>query len=172
MTARYKLTLAALCAGHFVNDAYSSIIFPLLPLLKQRLDLTTSQVFWLAPLYAITSSLMQPVYGFISDRYARRSFAVLGPLVTGVFVSMIGLASSYPMLVLILMAGGIGIGSFHPQGAAMATAASGERRRVGMAIFSASGTVGYSLGPLAIALIYSSFGLDRTYYSKVTGRKN
>lgn len=169
MTGRYKLTLAVLCAGHFVNDAYSSIIFPLLPLLKQRLDLTTSQVFWLAPLYAISSSLMQPLYGFISDRYARRSFAVFGPAITGVFVSMIGLAPSYGMLILILMAGGIGIGAFHPQGAAMATAASGERRRVGMAVFSASGTVGYSLGPIAIALIYASFGLDRTYYIALVG---
>jgi FSR family fosmidomycin resistance protein-like MFS transporter len=169
MTERHKLTLAVLCAGHFVNDAYSSIIFPLLPLLERRLGLTTSQVFWLAPLYAISSSLMQPLYGFISDRYARRSFAVFGPLVTGVFVSMIGLASSYSMLILILIAGGVGIGSFHPQGAAMATAASGERRRMGMAIFSASGTVGYSLGPIAIALIYTAFGLDRTYYIAIVG---
>ena len=34
-----------------------------------KLGLTPAQVFWLAPLYAISSSLMQPVYGFISDRY-------------------------------------------------------------------------------------------------------
>src|SRR5215469_12268 len=134
--------MAVLCAGHFVSDSYSSIIFPLLPLLKDALHLTTAQVFWLAPLYAVSSSLMQPVYGFISDRYARRSFAVFAPTITGIFVSMIGLAPSYAMLIIILLAGGIGIGSFHPQGAAMAAAASGDRRRIGMAVFSASGTIG------------------------------
>jgi FSR family fosmidomycin resistance protein-like MFS transporter len=169
MTSRQKLTLAALCAGHFVNDSYSSIIFPLLPLLKIKLSLTTSQVFWLAPLYAISSSLLQPVYGIISDRYARRFFAVFGTTITAIFVSMIGLAPSYPALILILIAGGIGIGSFHPQAAAMASAASSERRRIGMAVFSASGTIGYSLGPIAIALLYAAFGLDKTYYIAVVG---
>jgi len=142
MTKKDKVTLAALCAGHFVNDGYSSIIFPLLPLLKDALHLTTAQVFWLAPLYAISSSLMQPVYGFVSDRYARRFFAVFGPAITAVFVSSIGLAPSYAVLVLLLMAGGIGIGSFHPQAAAMASLAAGQRRRVGLSLFSAMGTIG------------------------------
>src|SRR6185295_9036676 len=119
MRARDKVTLAALCAGHFVNDSYSSIIYPLLPLIKVKLGLTTTQVFWLAPLYAISSSLMQPVYGYISDRYARRFFAVFGPTITAVFVSMIGLAPSYGVLVVLLVASGIGVGSFHPQAAAM-----------------------------------------------------
>jgi FSR family fosmidomycin resistance protein-like MFS transporter len=164
MKKRDKLTLAALCAGHFVNDSYSSIIFPLLPLLKAKLALTTGQVFWLAPMYAISSSLLQPVYGIISDRYARRFFAVFAPTITGLFVSMIGLAPSYPVLILLLLGGGFGIGSFHPQAAAMASSAASDRRRVGLAIFSAMGTVGYSTGPLAIALIASAFGLDKTYY--------
>ncbi|HVF89198.1 MAG TPA: MFS transporter [Blastocatellia bacterium] len=164
MIRKEKLTLAVLCAGHFVSDSYSSIIYPLLPVLQAKLSLTTSQVFWLAPLYAISSSLMQPVYGLISDRYARRFFAVFSPTVTAVFVSMIGLAPGYSTLVLVLIAGGVGIGSFHPQAAAMASAASGDRRRVGMAVFSASGTLGFAVGPLAIALLINAFGLDKTWY--------
>lgn len=159
-----RLTLAALCAAHFVNDSYSSIIYPLLPLLQSKLGLTTAQVFWLAPLYAISSSLMQPVYGFISDRYARRFFAVFGPTITAVFVSMIGLAPSYAMLVVLLVAGGIGIGSFHPQAAAMAAAASGERRRIGMAMFSALGTLGFALGPFVITRVVARYGLEHSYY--------
>jgi FSR family fosmidomycin resistance protein-like MFS transporter len=164
MRRRDNLTLTALCAAHFVNDSYSSIIYPLLPLLQTHLALTNAQVFWLAPLYAISSSLMQPVYGFISDRYARRFFAVFGPAITAVFVSMIGLAPSYSMLVLLLVAGGIGIGSFHPQAAAMAAAASGERRRIGMAMFSALGTLGFAFGPLVITRVVARFGLDHSYY--------
>src|SRR6266850_683018 len=119
MLRRDKLTLAVLCAGHFVNDSYSSIIYPLLPLIKLKLGLSAAQIFWLAPLYAISSSLMQPVYGFISDRYFRRFFAVFGPAITGIFVSMIGLAPSYGILIVLLVAGGIGIGSFHPQAPAL-----------------------------------------------------
>ncbi|HWP42119.1 MAG TPA: MFS transporter, partial [Blastocatellia bacterium] len=164
MLTKHRLTFATLCTGHFVNDLYSSIIFPLLPLIKLKLGLTTAQVFWLAPIYAVSSSLMQPVYGMISDRYARRAFAVFGPAITATFVSLIGLAPSYAALMAVLVAGGIGIGSFHPQAAAIASIASGDRRRAGMAIFSASGTLGYAVGPLAIALIVGAYGLEKTYY--------
>ncbi len=169
MTRRDKLTLAALCVGHFVNDSYSSIIFPLLPLLKNNLHLSSGQVFWLAPLYSVSSSLMQPVYGIISDRYARRSFAVFGPAITGLFISMIGLSPSYAGLVLLLVLGGIGIGSFHPQAAAMASAVSGGRKRIGLALFSATGTIGYSIGPIGIALFITLFGFGRTYYAAGIG---
>jgi len=169
MRRRDKLTLAALCAGHFVNDSYSSIIYPLLPLIKIKLGLTAAQIFWLAPLYAISSSLMQPLYGFISDRYFRRFFAVFGPAITGLFVSMIGLAPSYGMLIVLLVGGGIGIGSFHPQGAAMATVAAGDRRRIGMALFSAIGTLGFAVGPLVITRVVSAYGLEHSYYVIGTG---
>jgi FSR family fosmidomycin resistance protein-like MFS transporter len=169
MRRRDKLTLAALCAGHFVNDSYSSIIYPLLPLLKTQLGLTAAQVFWLAPLYAISSSLMQPVYGIISDRYFRRFFAVFGPAITGIFMSMIGLAPTYGILVVLLVAGGIGVGSFHPQAAAMAATAARERRKVGMALFSAIGTLGFAVGPLVITRVVSAYGLHHSYYVIATG---
>jgi FSR family fosmidomycin resistance protein-like MFS transporter len=164
MLRKDKLTLVTLCAGHFVSDSYSSVIYPLLPLLAAKLRLTSSQVFLLAPLYAISSSLMQPVYGVIADRYAKRLFVVFGPVITAVFVSLIGLAPSYAVLMALLMAAGIGIGSFHPQGAAMAAAASGDRRRIGMAMFSAFGTLGFAVGPFMITRLVSAVGLEHSYY--------
>jgi MFS transporter, FSR family, fosmidomycin resistance protein len=169
MRKRDKLILAVLCAGHFVNDSYSSIVYPLLPLLEARLGLSIAQVFWLAPLYAVSSSLMQPVYGIISDRYFRRFFAVAGPALTGIFISMIGLAPSYGLLILVLIGGGIGIGSFHPQAAAMAATAAAGRRRVGMAMFSALGTLGFAFGPLVITRVVKAVGLDHSYYIVFTG---
>jgi len=112
---------------------------------------------------------MQPLYGFISDRYFRRFFAVCGPALTAVFVSMIGLAPSYGILITMLVAGGVGIGSFHPQAAAMASRASGNRKRVGMAMFSALGTLGFAFGPFAITRIVARYGLENSYYVVVVG---
>jgi MFS transporter, FSR family, fosmidomycin resistance protein len=169
MTKKNKLTLAVLCAGHFVNDAYSSTIYPLLPVLGEKLALSTTQLFWLAPLYAISSSLLQPLYGIISDRYAKRFFAVFAPMITAIFVSLIGIAPSYGVLIVLLIGGGFGIGSFHPQGAAIASNASSERRRVGMAIFSAVGTLGFAFGPFAITRLVSAFGLGKSYYAMFIG---
>lgn len=169
MTKKNKLTLALLCAGHFVNDAYSSVIYPLLPMLGEKLALSTTQVFWLAPLYAVSSSLLQPLYGIISDRYARRFFTVFAPAITAIFVSLIGIAPSYGVLMVCLIGGGIGIGSFHPQSAALASHAAGERRRIGMAIFSAVGTLGFAFGPFAITRFVAAFGLDKSFYAMFAG---
>jgi len=169
MGRKEKVTLAALCAGHFVSDSYSSVIYPLLPLIKFKLKLSDPQIFALAPLYAVSSSLMQPLYGIISDRYARKLFAVFSLTVTAVFTSLIGLAPSYAVLMSVLMLAGIGIGSFHPQGAAMAATAAGDRRRVGMAMFSAFGTLGFAVGPLIITRVVATVGLERSYYIAVLG---
>src|SRR5205807_492777 len=57
-----------------------------------------------------------------------------------------------------------GIGSFHPQAAAMASRASGERKRIGMAMFSAFGTLGFAFGPFVITRIVTRFGLEHSYY--------
>lgn len=169
MRRKDKITLGALCAAHFVNDSYSSIIYPLLPLIQIKLSLTDSQVYWLPLLYAISSSLMQPVYGIISDRYARRFFAVFGPAITAIFISMIGLAPSYGALVVVLVGGGIGIGSFHPQAAALASRASGERKRMGLALFSAVGTLGFAFGPFVITRVVERVQLENSYYIVITG---
>jgi FSR family fosmidomycin resistance protein-like MFS transporter len=73
------------------------------------------------------------------------------------------------MLTVLLIAGGIGIGSFHPQGAAMAAVAASERRRVGMALFSAVGTLGFAVGPLVITRVVSAYGLEHSYYVIAAG---
>ena len=77
---RAKFTITLLSTAHFVLDSYSSFIFPLLPLVAVKLDLKPAQVGLLTPTLMITSSLMQPLYGMISDRYLKRSMAVFGPL--------------------------------------------------------------------------------------------
>ncbi len=170
MNQRSKFTITLLSTAHLVLDSYSSFIFPLLPLLAVKLSLKPAQIGVLTPTLMITSSLMQPVYGMISDRYLKRSMAVFGPLIAAVFLSCIGLATSLPMLLALVICGGIGIGSFHPQGAAIvarAAAVDGGGRHQGMvmSVFSSTGTIGYALGPLIIALVVSRFGLERSWYT-------
>jgi FSR family fosmidomycin resistance protein-like MFS transporter len=156
-----------------VLDSYSSFLFQLLPLMTVRLGLRPAQAGWLTPMLMISSSLMQPVYGMISDRYLKRSMAVFGPLVACVFLSLLGTATSLPMMMIFVVIGGIGVGSFHPQGAALvsraASAASadglGKHQGMVMSIFSSAGTVGYALGPILIAAAVSMFGLEHSWYT-------
>lgn len=171
-SAKYTITL--LSTAHLVLDSYSSFLFPLLPLLATKLQLKPAQVGLLTPTLMITSSLMQPVYGLISDRYLKRSMAVFGPLIAAVFLSCIGLANSLPALLLIVICGGIGIGSFHPQSAAIVSRAAmsdglGKHQGLVMSVFSSTGTVGYALGPLIIAAVVSRYGLEHSWYTMFWG---
>ncbi|MDW8240230.1 MAG: MFS transporter [Acidobacteriota bacterium] len=157
-----KRAVAVLSLGHLVNDAYSSTIYPLLPLLAAQLRLSEVQVFFLVPTLSLTAAFLQPLYGFISDRYSRRMFAVLGPAVTGIFMSLIGVASSYWLLLLCLFFGGIGGGAFHPQAASLVSQSGGERRRVAVSIFTSAGTLGVAIGPLMIAYVVGDNDLSKT----------
>ena len=106
MSREGRRALLILGFGHFVNDLHTSTLYPLLPLIARKLHLSEAEVFWLAPLLNFTSSLMQPVYGFLADRYSRRAFAIAGPAIAGSFLSLIGTATSYGMLLLFLILGG------------------------------------------------------------------
>ncbi len=170
MNKQAKSTLALLSTAHAVLDSYSSFLFQLLPIMTLRLGLKPAQAGLLTPLLMISSSLMQPVYGMISDRYLKRSMAVFGPLVAAVFLSLLGTATSLPMLMAFVVIGGIGVGSFHPQGAAMvsraaATDGMGKHQGMVMSIFSSAGTVGYAMGPILIASAVSLYGLENSWYT-------
>ncbi|MGE0129733.1 MAG: MFS transporter [Blastocatellales bacterium] len=177
MDRKNKLTITLLSTAHFVMDSYSSFLFQLLPLMAVKLHLTPAQAGLVPPVLTIASSLMQPVYGVISDRYLKRSMVVFGPLIAAVFLSCLGMADSLPMLMALVILGGVGVGIFHPQGAALVSRAAssdkmgkiGRHQGMVMSIFSSAGTVGYALGPLLIALIVGRFGLERSWYAVVWG---
>src|SRR5262245_36619948 len=117
---------------------------------------------------------MHPLDVIISDRYLKRSMAVFGPLIAAIFLSSLGAADSLPLLITLVILGGIGVGMLHPQSAALVTRAAastnGEKHQgMVMSIFSSAGTVGYSLGPVLVALVVSRFGLEFSWYTAAGG---
>jgi MFS transporter, FSR family, fosmidomycin resistance protein len=164
-----KLAIFSLSVGHFINDAYSNFLGSLLPLLVHKLNISIAQAGWLVAVLVISSSFTQPMYGYISDRYSTRLFAVFSPLVTAVFMSCLPLAPNYWTLALLLACGGVGIASFHPQSAALTVVASGQRRGLGMSIFVTSGTIGYALGPILITYAVAYLGLEQSYLVMIPG---
>jgi len=161
--------LALLSIGHFFIDLYSSALGGLQPLLVARHSLSLLQAGMMGGLLSFSSSVMQPVYGYLSDRLAVRGFTVLSPLVAGLFISSLGLAGGYGGLLLLVFLGGVGIAAFHPQGTAHAAHTWPGRRGLTMAIFITSGTIGLSLGPTYFSLLASWLGLDKMYWGALPG---
>jgi FSR family fosmidomycin resistance protein-like MFS transporter len=160
--------LVLLSLGHFTVDSYSSFFSPLLPLLMQRLDLNLTRVGALVAIASVASSFSQPLWGWVSDRLHRPWFIAFGPLVAALFLSAVGLAPSYGALIALLLVGGMGVASFHPEGAVLARQSS-ERPGLAMSVFVTGGTLGFALGPLIAVTVAGRFGLERTWLAAIPG---
>jgi len=73
------LPLVLFCVGHFLVDLYSGALGALQPLLQSRFGLNFTQAGILGGVMVCSSSVMQPVYGLLSDRWHSRLFTVLAP---------------------------------------------------------------------------------------------
>jgi FSR family fosmidomycin resistance protein-like MFS transporter len=156
-------------SAHFLIDLYSIALGVLLPMLVLQYGLSLTQAGVLGAVLVFSSSMMQPVYGYLSDRYHTRLFTALAPAVAGIFISSLGLASGYWGLLAMVWLGGAGIGSFHPQATANATRGIQVNRGRAMAAFISSGTLGLAVGPAYFSWVTGALGLPRTYWAALPG---
>ncbi len=166
---RALLPLILLCLGHFAVDVYSGALGALQPLLVVRFGITLTQVGILGGLMVFSSSVMQPAYGYLSDRFHTRLFTVLAPAVAGVFISALGLAPSFGGLLLLVFVGGAGVAAFHPQASSRAALGVAEGRAGAMAFFVSSGTLGYALGPAFFTMVTGRWGLSGSWLAAIPG---
>ena len=163
------VALVLLSAGHFFVDLYSGALGALQPLLVGQFKLSLADAGLLGGMLVASSSLMQPAYGYLSDRLRTRMFAALGPAVAGLFISALGLAPGYGWLLAMVALGGAGMAAFHPQASARAILGVEAHRSRAMAIFISSGTLGLACGPTYFSLLAGRLGLGRAYWAALPG---
>lgn len=168
---RSAVFLAGLVAlAHGVNDAYAAFLAPLLPRIMDKLGLSIAMAATLATALSLGASLLQPLMGYLSDRYGRRVFVVLGPLLSATFLPLMGVTSSFRVLVGFLLLGGLGSAVFHPPAASMAARISeGKGSGLRMSVFSLGGSLGWAIGPLIAVGMVSWYGLDRLWLAMFPG---
>jgi FSR family fosmidomycin resistance protein-like MFS transporter len=169
ISARGALVLpVSIAVAHGLNDLYAAFLHPLLPRIMERLDLNIALAATLAMTLSLAASLVQPVMGHVADRFGRRLFVVLGPALSAVFMSMIGLAPSFIVLALFLALAGLGSAAFHPPAASLAAGA-GSRATMGArySYFSFGGSLGYALGPLVAVALVNRGGFEGLAYAMI-----
>lgn len=148
-----------LTLGHFSIDFFASAGSLILAAQRTPLDLTQSQVGLVSLLYSLASSVTQPFFGWLSDRVRGPVLAFVGILWTAVFVTLSGLADTFLLFAVLAPLAGLGVGAFHPPGAAGASqVADAESRGGAMSIFLVGGTGGYAVGPLVAGIVLEQFG--------------
>jgi FSR family fosmidomycin resistance protein-like MFS transporter len=155
----------AVTGGHFINDAYGAMLTPLMPALQSKYGVSIAAVTLLSSVYSLTSSVMQPLLGILGESLDRRYAAALGPLMTGLGLTMMGFVPLFGALILLVAVAGFGSGFFHPAGSAyVAQNSPPNKRGLWASIFSAGGTAGMALGP-----VFAGVGLTHLPWFAVIG---
>jgi FSR family fosmidomycin resistance protein-like MFS transporter len=157
-----RRAMAMLSAGHLFTDVGQGSIPALLPFLIARDHLSYAGASALILAATIASSVIQPVFGHLSDRRSLPWLMPLGPILGGLGVALAAIAPTYGLTFAAVVVSGIGVAAFHPEGSRFANYVSGARRSSGMSLFSVGGNVGFALGPALVTPLVLAFGLSGT----------
>jgi MFS transporter, FSR family, fosmidomycin resistance protein len=157
-TKTNRLGLLTLAFGHLVIDMQTSALSVLIPLLYVTFKLDYAAAALIVTLNSITSSIIQPLFGLISDKKSLRILLPLGCIVTSVGMVLVLFMPEYWLVLLVVIISGLGSAAFHPEASRNANYVSGEKKASGLSVFFVGGNLGYAFGPIMAALMLGWFG--------------
>lgn len=164
-----KKAVTWLALGHGVVDSYSGFINPILPFIVAKIGITLGLATCALSISQLFASMMQPVFGFIADKWRKRFFIFWGMLMASTFLSLSGTVQNFWQLTLCLVIGGVGVGFYHPQATGLLVRYSGQNTARDMSLFIAAGTIGYSLGPIISSGVTTLWGLEKLPIVAIAG---
>ena len=164
-----KKALAILSAGHLITDVNQGALPALLPFFKEALQLSYTTAGMILLFGNISSSVIQPAFGYLSDKKPQRWFLPVTPLIACLGMAISGFIHNYLLLLAVVVVTGIGIASFHPEAYKTAYSFTGDKKATGMSIFSVGGNLGMGLGPIFAVSLVTHLGLPGTLWMIVPG---
>jgi FSR family fosmidomycin resistance protein-like MFS transporter len=154
--------IVMLSIGHMVTDVNQGVIPVLLPFLIAQHGLSYTAAAGIVFALNISSSLVQPLFGYFADRFSKSWLIPAGVLAAGAGVAFIGIAPGYWSIFVMSAISGIGIAAVHPEAARLANLVAGENKATAMSIFGIGGQLGFAFGPLLATGSLFMFGLKGT----------
>ncbi|MCJ7622196.1 MAG: MFS transporter [Anaerolineaceae bacterium] len=154
--------------AHGVHDTYTAFVAPLLPVLIKNLSLTKTLAGALT-IFTQLPSIFQPIIGHLADSINLRIFVILAPAVSGILVSLIGIAPTYVYIALLLFIAGFSSALLHSIGPVMTGYHSGKRLGRGMSYWMVGGEVGRTLGPIIIVTAIGYLTMERIPWLAIGG---
>jgi MFS transporter, FSR family, fosmidomycin resistance protein len=150
--------LVALSLCHLLNDALTSLLPSIYPLLKDSLRLNFAQIGLITLAYQMTASLLQPLVGLHNDRRSRPNALAIGMGFTLVGLLALSMARSFHAILIAAALVGSGSSVFHPESSRVVRMASGGKYGLAQSIFQLGGNAGMAAGPLLAAFIVLARG--------------
>jgi len=160
-TAINKKAIFALFLIHFIGDFFQSFIRPLLPVMANKFELSLAQVGLITGIATFMAFLIQPLFGYLADRYKTRQILLVGSFSGAICIPMVGLAPYFWIVLLLIGLGSISSAVYHPTAAGMVSLYAGRRTGLAMSLFGLGGILGFTLGPIVCSGYVTFMGLHR-----------
>ncbi|MET7326900.1 MFS transporter [Nonomuraea sp. NPDC005650] len=147
-----------LAAGHAAVDFYQGAVPALVPFLVADRGYGYVAVSGIVLAATLLSSVVQPVFGVLTDKWRMPWLIPVSTLVAGAGVALGGVSDSYVLTWLAVALSGLGVAAYHPESARLARIAS-EGSHVRMSWFSLGGTLGFASAPVLVTPLLAGWGL-------------
>jgi MFS transporter, FSR family, fosmidomycin resistance protein len=158
-----------LSLSHLFTDLTGSSLPAMMPFLKDSLQLSYTAVGVVIMVSNMTSSIIQPLFGYLSDKMEMKWLLPVSIILTYIGFSFLGLASSFLVLLILVIINGLGIAVYHPEGSKIMHYFTGSRMATGMSFFQVGGNLGMALGPLFITYAIALANLSGTLFYLLFG---
>ncbi|RVX39540.1 FSR family fosmidomycin resistance protein-like MFS transporter [Nonomuraea polychroma] len=148
-----------LAAGHATVDLYQGAVPALVPFLVAERGYGYVAVSGVVLAATLSSSIVQPVFGVLTDRWRMPWLIPVSMVVAGAGVAAGGVADSYVLTWLAVALSGLGVAAYHPESARLARIASAGSH-VRMSWFSLGGTLGFASAPVLVTPLLALWGLE------------
>jgi FSR family fosmidomycin resistance protein-like MFS transporter len=130
----------------------------LLPLLLATFSLDYGLTTLIVGVNNIIIAIAQPLFGILGDRRPMRWLMFVGCVLCGTAMVSVTLLPSYWLVLVAVIASGIGSAMFHPEALAAVRAVSGDKPTSGTSFFFFGGNLGFALGPFLATTLIAAFG--------------
>ncbi|WP_461087298.1 MFS transporter [Streptomyces deserti] len=144
--------------AHACVDVYQGAVAALVPYFVAERAYSYAAASGVVLAASLLSSLVQPLFGVLTDRWAMPWLLPLSALTAGTGVALSGVTGSYALTLAVVAVSGIGVAAYHPE-AARAARAAARGSHTAMGWFSLGGNVGFALAPLLVAAVVATAGL-------------
>ncbi|MEV1067230.1 MFS transporter [Streptomyces sp. NPDC050263] len=144
--------------AHACVDVYQGAVAALVPFFVSERAYSYAAASGIVLAASLLSSVAQPLFGLLTDRWALPWLLPLGAAAAGAGVAVCGVGGSYPLTLAAVAVSGIGVAAYHPE-AARAARVTSEGRHTAMGWFALGGNVGFALAPPLVAAVVATWGL-------------
>lgn len=150
--------IALVGVAHATSHFFHLIIAPLFPWLKLAFGLSYAELGLVMTAFFVVSGVGQALSGFVVDRIGAYPVLLAGLVFCSVAALLLGVAGSYPMLLLGAAVAGAGNAVFHPADfTLLSRQVSPARVAHAFSVHGISGNIGWGAAPLFMVGLTSAF---------------